>query len=184
MSLDRGCLIVAPCLMDERKYPLMSDLNFDTMELTFTTTTNAVLARAAQEANGLNNTPVDPAHILLAMTSLTSDFSVYKPLRELDFDYDDTLLQMGEYSRMGTFTYQRRMSPLYDEALRSAAYAASLRHGARMIGLGDLLVGIFAGNSPLVLDLMKQRGVTRNTAMVAIGAPDEFILRFIDVPSE
>ena len=76
--------------MDERKYPLMSDLNFDTMELTFTTTTNAVLARAAQEANGLNDTPVDPAHILLAMTSLTSDFSVYKPLRELGFDYDDT----------------------------------------------------------------------------------------------
>lgn len=170
--------------MDERKYPLMSDLDFDTMELTFTTTTNAVLARAAQEANGLNDTPVDPAHILLAMTSLTSDFSVYKPLRELDFDYDDTLLQMGEYSRMEMFAYQRRMSPLYDEALRSAAYAASLRHGARMIGLGDLLVGIFAGNSPLVLDLMKQRGVTRNTAMVAIGAPDEFILRFIDVPSE
>ena len=45
-------------------------------------------------------------------------------------------------------------------------------------------VRFFAGNSPLVLDLMKQRGVTRNTAMVAIGAPDEFILRFIDVPSE
>jgi hypothetical protein len=54
--------------MDERKYPLMSHLDFRTTQLTFTTSAKAVLARAAQEAYGLNDAPVDPSHILLALS--------------------------------------------------------------------------------------------------------------------
>ena len=171
--------------MDERKYPLMSDLNFDTMELTFTTSANVVLARAAQEAHCLGgDTPVDPSHILLALAALTDDFSVYKPLRELGFEFEKMALEMLEHYLMGSYQYQLRMSPLYDQALQEAAHSASLRSGAKMIGLSDLTIGVFASNSPIVLAMMKQRGITRHSVMTTMNAPDEFILRFIDVPAD
>lgn len=170
--------------MDERKYPLMSHLDLNTMNLTFTTSANAVLARAAQEAHGLDDAPVDPSHILLALAALTDDFSVHKPLRELGFEFDEMLMEMAGYSRMGTYQFQLRMSPLYDQALQEAAHSASLRSGAKMIGLSDLTIGVFASNSPVVVAMMKQRGITCHMAMTTMNAPDEFILRFIDVSTE
>lgn len=163
----------------------MSDLNFDTLELTFTTSANAVLARAAQEAHCLSgDAPVDPSHILLALSALTDDYSVHKPLHNLGFEFETMASEMLEHYLMGSYQYQLRMSPLYDEALQEAAHSASLRSGAKMVGLSDLAVGVFASNSPVVLAMMKQRGVTRHSAMATMNAPDEFILRFIDVPAD
>jgi hypothetical protein len=94
------------------------------------------------------------------------------------------LLEMAEYSRMGTYQYRLRMEPLYDQALQEAAHSASLQSGAKMIGLSHLTIGVFTSNSPVVVAMMKRRGITRSTAMTTMNAPDEFILRFVDVSTE
>ena len=160
----------------------MTHVDASSQELLYTTTMSLVLTRAGDEAPRESEPPHDPAYLLLALMTLP-DSSVYRPLRELGFEYESLRrsLTLREETRGRCLVCDRND---YDAVLAEAAHAASLRSGAKMIGLGDLAIGIFAVGGRTVMQLMNEREVSQVMALRAIGAPDEYILRFLELPAE
>lgn len=160
----------------------MTHADASSQELLYTTSTSLVLNRASEEAPRDSEPPHDPAYLLLALMSLP-DSSIYRPLQELGFEYESLRQSLTAYEATGGRSPSLNRIA-HEAVLAEAAHAVSLRSGAKMIGLGDLAIGIFAAGGRTVMRMMSDREISQSMAMHAIGAPDEYTLRFMEVPTE